>query len=98
MSWTASVIITTFDEPDIMTRVTAIVHAKSEKECLKGAEHILNTMAAGKIAHIREKPCASSEKDFDTKEVTHNGYVRFSYLDRPGDWTYSDSATMVPFR
>jgi hypothetical protein len=70
--------------------VNCPVHADSVAEAQAGAEFMLNALAGGKLAIIRSAPSAEECKEFDTKAVTYEGHVRFSFRDEPGKWKYPD--------
>jgi hypothetical protein len=87
MGWTASIQISKTD--DGYFHVYAPVSGDTADEAKAGAEYVLNSIASGKSAFIRTKPESHSDMDFDTKETRHDGLVRFSYRDEPGEWKYS---------
>ena len=91
MAWSATI---TFigEQANGVAHITARVNGDAESEALRGAECILKLLATGKKALIRARPEAVSETDFDTNETFHRGYVRFSMIDEPGEWTDCQSA------
>lgn len=49
------------------------------------AELILECFARDRQTAIRVAPEVSSEKDYNTKEWSHKGIVRFAFCDQPGE-------------
>lgn len=90
MVWTAWPRISRGEAGDGWILVECRTTGDSREEALAAAELILHSMADGKIAVIRCEPKASSETDFDTKQVLHRGFVRFAYRDEPGEWQYTN--------
>ena len=94
--WNAEILVS--DQPGEagFIHVQAKVLGDSMEDALTGAKQILDKYAAGKLAYIRAKPEAHSDRDFDTKIVVHRGWVRFSYKDEPGEWNYPESFMPIP--
>lgn len=90
MAWNAQPMISTGG--DGWFTVFCRVHADSVSEALVGAEFVLNALAGGKLAAIRHAPSGEEKVNLDTKAVTYEGYVRFSFRDEPGEWKYPDRA------
>jgi hypothetical protein len=67
----------------------------SQAKALEAAEYVIKAFAAGRKAFIRAKPAARSETDFETREIRHEGYVRFSYSLEPGEWQFPDESQIV---
>lgn len=65
---------------------TAKVVGRTEAHALDGAKAVLDLFAKGREAFVRVAPEASTERDFDTKEVRYRGYVRFSVKLEAGEW------------
>lgn len=76
--------------------VYANVKGTDVDEAKAGADYLLNALAEAKLAVIRVRPEASEEQDFDTKEYSYKGHVRFSYRDEPGEWKYSIPDSELP--
>lgn len=56
----------------------------SKEECQALAEFVTKAFTEGRETYMRIEPESDTWKDFDTKEIQHRGYVRFSFLDHPG--------------
>lgn len=67
----------------------ADIRAMNKPLALATAQGFLDRYAKGKLAIVRARPEATTDKDFATNEVTHKGYVRFLYKDEPGEWTFT---------
>lgn len=86
--WSATVL--TGPSRDGWYQVYCTTLGESGEKALEGAAYILNAFAFGRVALIRVRPEAASDKDFDTKEVHHKGVVRFMYRLDAGDWQYAE--------
>ena len=96
MAWNAEVMVSGGNEGFI--HVQARVAGDTQADALKGTEVILDSMASGKVAFVRARPEAHTDTDFDTKEVLHGGYVRFTFRNEPGNWVYpNDTPSKLPF-
>lgn len=62
----------------ILTRAATI----GEVELM--ATDVMRFLSAGKTTHVRAKPSATSQVDYETGEVRHQGHARFSFKDEPG--------------
>lgn len=62
---------------------------------LAAAAHVLNVFAFGRLAMIRANLEAVSETDFDTKKMSHKGFVRFIYKLEAGEWHYPEAAEPI---
>jgi len=95
MAWAAKVEIMSGELP-VMNHVIGRIIGDTESDALAGAEFVLNSIASDKVASIRCKPESDTWTDFDTKEVMHRGYVRFSVADQSGDWQYAEGIAPLP--
>lgn len=87
--WTARCFISKPDlAEDIMTNANVHTLGQDAERALYGAKHVLDLLAAGRLAYIRVKPEVQNDRRFDTQENLHRGYVRFSFTLTPGEWHY----------
>lgn len=93
MAWVANVQISHIDG---FTHVIGRTDGDTETDALAGAEYILGSIATGRRTFIRAKPSATTDRCFDTKRTFHQGFVRFSVLDEPGDWEYTSEIEPLP--
>jgi hypothetical protein len=84
--WTAEVTLSPEWHKADFIHLMVIVEGKTKEDALAGAQSVLNVFAIGRTAYIRAEPEAVSERDFDTQEVRHRGFVRFSFKLKAGDW------------
>lgn len=97
MAWRAEIILSSSPETDFYN-VQVFVDGDSHDDALNGAKLIFDRFGAGCERFIRVVPEASSERDFDTKELKHRGYTRFSFADKPGvDHVASNEIVPLPF-
>lgn len=88
MSWHVNIILTGRDRQDgqddtsVMT-LWAGVHATSEEEACIGMDEILK-LYDERRRWVRTITGPTSERDFETGEVTWSGIVRLSYINEPG--------------
>jgi hypothetical protein len=95
--WRAEVLHS--EDPQVeVYHVYCDVNGTSHDAALAGAEWVLEHFAGGRIAYIRVRPEANSEKCFDTKETKHAGFVRFSYRPEAGSWSYAAAPEIFNFR
>ena len=66
--------------------VEGITTAGSQAAALEGAKHIMATLAKDKWAAVRNWPEADTWRDHNKDCDVHKGYVRFTYVDAPGEW------------
>ncbi len=88
--WTARVLLSDDLSPHGIWSAECRTEAASAPIALAAAEKVLSLFAKGRTAFIRCAPEAMSEKDFDTKETKHRGFVRFSFMQEPGEWVHRD--------
>lgn len=84
MAWATYLQISKTD--DGWFHVYCPTNGSSVEEALAAAEFVLKSLATGKLTMIRAEPQATAEQNFDTKETTFKGFVRFSFKDEPGEW------------
>jgi hypothetical protein len=82
MTWRAEIILSSQSEP--VCHVQAWTTGDSKEDALAGAQFIFDKFGSGCERLVRAYPEADSEKNFDTRETRHRGYVRFSIVNRPG--------------
>lgn len=90
MAWRAFPQISCGDLDEGWYHVVCPVVGDSAAEAQAGAEFALNALAGGKVTVIRSAPSGEEKQDFNTKEVTYEGHVRFSFRNEPGDWKYPE--------
>lgn len=56
----------------------------SATDAQQAAEALLERIAGHRETYVRAIPCATSDRDFDTKTAMHRAFVRFSYMDCNG--------------
>jgi hypothetical protein len=85
--WTADIVLSPewWRKADLI-HLVARVEGKTEEDALAGAQSVLDLFAKGRDAWIRTRPEAVSDLNFDTQEVRHRGFVRFSFKLKAGDW------------
>ncbi len=88
MAWRAAPMILQGEEGYI--HVHCVVTGDTPGDAKTGAGWILETMAAGKKAFIRQKPYAFTEEEFDSSRVIHRAIVRFSMSEEPGEWVHRE--------
>ncbi len=86
MSWRAHISMHCDDVEPRIFYVECHTLASSVDEAKSGAEFVLDAMASGKSAFIRVAPEADEYRQFDTGTTDYKGYVRFSYVNSPGEW------------
>lgn len=82
---------------DGYTQVVASLVGDSKDDCLLAAKLVLNHVAKGKDAIIREFPEADTQKDFASHRMIHRGYVRFYFRDQPGEWKAAELTSGLPW-
>ena len=68
-----------------MYHVIANVDAPSKELALEGAEFIKKIFTENRETFMRFQPEAESFTDFNSRIVSHRGFVRFSFRDEPGE-------------
>lgn len=69
---------------------------ESKEECQTLVELAAKAFTDGRETYMRIKPESDTWTDFDTKETQHRGYVRFSFLDRPGPMHEQERFVSMP--
>jgi hypothetical protein len=69
------------------------VYAYKASEALGGCNLLRKFFAGGKETVIRCEPDISPGVDLDTGKKYYMALTRFSFFDRPGEWSYIESQT-----
>lgn len=69
----------------------------SQADALKAVQMVWDRMAFGRTGITRALPEANSDTSFDTKITLHRGYVRFTFLDEPGEMLPPNSSVPISF-
>jgi len=85
--WTAYLLAS--DHFDDLCHVTCNTRGSSKESALAGAEWVLRILTQGRRTFVRCRPEAMSEKDFDSKEMRHAGFTRFSFSLEPGELMFA---------
>jgi hypothetical protein len=85
-NWSASVLISDGPRPDSLYHVIVRTRGETKDDALAGAQFVLDAFANGRTSYIRVNPEAHSEINFDTKEICHGGFARFSFKIETGEW------------
>lgn len=89
MSWTALIQLIRHDPTEQTVggySIMATVDSDNAAAALDGANKVAELFAEGNLTFFRVRPEASSERDFDTNETRHRGFVRFTTFDVAGGW------------
>lgn len=91
--WLVNVIIS--PQPTEYGGVSIQVKAwgKSQEFALEGTKLITKLLADGKKTFMRVSPEVNSEKEFDTQQMIHRGYARFTVWDEKGEWIYHEKGS-----
>lgn len=81
--WSAEILCSDESEQGV-SQIYCKTKGDSVELARSGAEWVLAAFADGRESFIRNPPEASSDKDFDTKEIHHRGFVRFSFCRHAG--------------
>lgn len=88
--WVATIFASPWPDPSGFYSICAITVGSSAINAEFAANYVLAHFANGRLAVIRVRPQANSEKDFATQITHHRGIVRFSYKLEPGSWHWID--------
>jgi hypothetical protein len=91
--WTAEILFSPQPETsDILHRLEARVTGLTQEDALSGSQFILDLFAKGRLAYIHARPEVHSDRNSNTGEMMHCGYVRFSFRPEPGEWHDADKS------
>jgi hypothetical protein len=90
--WTAEILSSPQSEISEFIHLEARIRGVSQADALKGAQVVIDLFAKGRTAYIRARPESGTDTDFDSKEVKHHGYVRFSFRLEAGSWHDADKS------
>ena len=93
--WSAEIILS--DEPGLngLIHAYAVSNGNSKDSALAAVKWVIQILAARRECYVRVAPEADSERDFDTKEMKHRGFTRFSFSCEPGEWTSMSKEPVV---
>ena len=95
-SWIAEITVSQQSNISDFVHCIGKVNGFTKEDAFIGAQYILDLFAKGRSAFIRVEPSAESDTSFDTKKITHRGFVRFSFRLESGDWQYSTDEVHIP--
>lgn len=93
MGWRAEILLSFSDG---MFHLYATTDGDTHDDALAGAQEIYDTYANSHQSFIRSLPVATSERNFDTKQMRHRGFVRFWFLPTNGPNQIVKSDAQIP--
>lgn len=81
--WRATVQIHSHDGEHM--HVIVNTYGDSQDTAQKAAETITKVLTDGRVTAMRNAPESADIRDHDSREVSHRGYARFTFLDTPGE-------------
>jgi hypothetical protein len=92
-NWKSEVVLSEDFETKLISCVIK-VYSDNAAKAWNGCEFLRNLFAVGREAFMRLcEPDVSTGVDLDTGKKYHMAFTKFTYFDRPGEWSYVENQT-----